>query len=93
MHRAIIVVAGYKQIDIATAVLAFFLTNLLFFLILYILAKVSTIIVIDVYVANSCLYPGNYLEYRQPSIALLNFIVFWILAKVSVGEFNLAVRS
>ena len=41
MHRAALVVGLYHKIDVATAVLVFFIANLLFFLVIYVLFKVS----------------------------------------------------
>lgn len=42
--RAILVVCLYHKIDIPTAVLVFFVANLLFFLVIYVLFKVSQIL-------------------------------------------------
>ena len=39
-HRVLFVVIGYSKIDIATAVLAFFVVNLMLFLIAYVIQKV-----------------------------------------------------
>ena len=86
--RAILVVALYSHINIAMAVLAFFLLNLLFFLAVYVLFKVSSInlslLIINTF--SKCVHARMQLWFREP-LTWLALVLPLLIAVVWAAAF------